>query len=86
MTYQMDHEALKERERLRDIEAVLDPITINYLETIGVSIGWNCLELGAGGGSIAKRLSRRVGESGHVVATDLQTKFIEAIAEPNFEV
>ncbi len=86
MTYQMDHEARKERERLRAIEAWVDPNTIGYLKTIGVGTGWNCLELGAGGGSIAEWLCRRVGETGHVVATDLQTKFIEEINEPNLEV
>ena len=48
--------------------------------------GWHCLEVGAGGGSIAEWLCKRVGPTGHVVATDLQTKFIEAINEPNLEV
>jgi SAM-dependent methyltransferase len=35
---------------------------------------------------IAEWLCKHVGPTGHVVATDLQTKFIEAINEPNLEV
>jgi SAM-dependent methyltransferase len=44
------------------------------------------LEIGAGAGSIAAWLCRRVGPTGQVVATDLQTKFLEAIDAPNLEV
>ena len=39
-----------------------------------------------GGGSIAEWLSGRVGPTGHVVATDLETKFLEAIEADNMEV
>ncbi len=44
------------------------------------------MEVGAGGGSMAQWLCRKVGPSGRVVATDLQTKFLEAIDAPNLEV
>jgi SAM-dependent methyltransferase len=86
MKYVFDHEWQKERKRLANLEAGFDPGTIRYLETIGIEEGWHCLEVGAGGGSIAEWLCKRVGLTGHVVATDLQTKFIEAINEPNLEV
>ncbi len=86
MAYLFTHEDKAERERLAAIEAGLDPITIECLEKIGVGEGWHCLEVGAGGGSIAAWLCRRVGPNGKVVATDLQTKFLEAIDDPNLEV
>jgi SAM-dependent methyltransferase len=86
MPYLFSHEDKAERERLAAIEAGLDPITIECLERIGVGEGWRCLEIGAGAGSIAEWLCRRVGPSGKVVATDLQTKFLEAIDAPNLEV
>jgi SAM-dependent methyltransferase len=44
------------------------------------------LEVAAGAGSIARVLSERVGPSGSVVATDLDTKFLDDIDEPNIEV
>jgi hypothetical protein len=48
--------------------------------------GWNCLEVAGGGGSIAEWLCRQVGGSGHVVATDLEPRFLEAINLSNLEV
>ena len=57
-----------------------------HLEKIGVAEGWQCLEVGAGAGSIAGWLCGRVGAKGKVVTTDLQTKFLEAIDAPNLEV
>lgn len=86
MPYLFTHEDKKERERLAAIEAGLDPFTIQCLETIGVAEGWRCLEIGAGGGSIAEWLCQSVGASGKVVATDLQTKFLEAIEADNLYV
>jgi len=86
MSYLFTHEDKAERERLAAIEAGLDPGTIECLERIGVREGWHCLEVGAGAGSIVQWLCRRVGPSGKVVATDLQTRFLEAIHAPNLEV
>jgi 2-polyprenyl-3-methyl-5-hydroxy-6-metoxy-1,4-benzoquinol methylase len=81
--------ALKDREqrqRLAAIEAWLDPQTIEHLTALGVGPGWRCLEVGAGGGSIAEWLCRRVGPTGHVLATDLDPRFLEAIDAPNLTV
>jgi hypothetical protein len=49
--YQFDHEWQKERERLANMEAVFEPMTTQCLESIGVSEGWNCLEIGSGNGA-----------------------------------
>jgi SAM-dependent methyltransferase len=84
--YFSDHELPGERDRLALMEQCYDPRTIRRLETIGVSSGWSCLEVGAGGGSIARWLAQRVGQTGRVVATDLDTRFFEDAAAANFEV
>jgi 2-polyprenyl-3-methyl-5-hydroxy-6-metoxy-1,4-benzoquinol methylase len=81
-----DETTRAERERLAAIEAGLDPFSIECLQKLGVGAGWHCLEIGAGGGSIAEWLCRQVGPSGRVVATDLETKFLQAIEAPNLEV
>jgi len=86
VAYIFTHDEQTERDRLASIEAALDPHTIGFLEQIGVQQGWRCLEVGAGGGSMAAWLCRRVGTNGRVVATDLQTKFLEALELPNLEV
>ena len=78
-----DEEELK---RVKLIEQILDPITIRHLETIRVSKGWNCLEVGAGAGSVAQWLSTHIGTTGKVVATDINTRFLRLISAPNLEI
>jgi SAM-dependent methyltransferase len=55
---------------LSAVEQYLDPLTICGLEAIGVPPGVRCLELGPGGGSIARWLAGRVGPAGQVIAVD----------------
>ncbi len=74
------------KERPGAFERERDAATIRYLEEIGVSSGWGCLEVGGGAGTIAEWLCQRVGTDGHVVATDLDTRSLEAIVSPNIEV
>jgi SAM-dependent methyltransferase len=66
--------------------SILDPVTIRHLETVGVAQGWKCLEVGAGTGSIAQWLLGRVGPTGRVVATDINTRFLNRLSVPNLEV
>ncbi|AXB48000.1 class I SAM-dependent methyltransferase [Amycolatopsis albispora] len=60
------------REQARCLSAAYDPLTIEGLVATGVGDGWRCLELGAGGGSIARWLAERTAPSGWVLATDLR--------------
>jgi len=50
-----------------------------------VGDGWRCLEVGGGGGSITEWLCRRVGPTGRVVATDINTRFLDALDFENLE-
>lgn len=86
-TYVFDHASAGESARLQALEEFLDPGTIHVLQTVGVSEGWTCLEVGAGGGSVALWLSRRVGNSGKVVATDLDIRLLGGVGvQSNMEV
>lgn len=85
-TYAYDQAWEKERERLAGIEAVWDPGTTRVIESLPIREGWRCLEIGAGGGSIAQWLAERVTDAGSVVATDLDTRFLDAIEAPNLDV
>lgn len=84
--YLLDHTWPAERARLEGLQAALDPGTLRALEGTGVAPGWRCLEVGAGAGSVAAWLCDRVGPEGRVVATDLQTEFLEALGLANLEV
>jgi SAM-dependent methyltransferase len=76
-----------ESERLRLLVEMLDPLTAANFDAVGVKPGWNCLEVGAGSGTIARNLSQRVGNTGSVVATDVDTGFLCRLGEiPNIEV
>lgn len=86
MTYVFDNAWENERQRLAALESIWDPGSIRILEEVGVSEGWRCLEVGGGGGSIAHWLCKKVGDAGKVVATDLDTRFLEAIGETNLDV
>jgi len=64
-----------EDERLSLLEQLFDPTTRRRRAL--VRPGWRCLEVGAGRGSIAVWLTEQVGPSGHVVATDLNTEYLQ---------
>lgn len=84
--YLFEHSWEHERERLDTMARGMDPLSIEILESIGVDAGWRCLEIGAGLGTISRWLADRVGPEGSVVATDLETDFLEEITAPNVEV
>jgi SAM-dependent methyltransferase len=86
--YAYDHAWGEERIRLAGLEAALDPGTRAHLIRLGVGPGARCLEIGAGGGSMAFWLAKQVAPGGTVVATDLETDFLESEAarHPGLEV
>src|SRR2546425_4656314 len=84
--YVFDNAWEQERERLVGLESVNNPGTISHLQTIGIAEGWRCLEVGGGAGSIAEWLCARVGPKGSVLATDIDTRFLDALSQPNLEV
>ena len=75
-----------ERERLAALESAFDSKSTQQLRTLGVTTGWKCLEVGAGGGSITRWLAEEIGDDGHVVAADMDTRFLRDIQRPNVEV
>jgi ubiquinone/menaquinone biosynthesis C-methylase UbiE len=74
------------RDRLTQIETSWDPWTIPNLDKIGVQSGWHCLEVAGGGGSIAAWLCQQVGADGYVMATDLETCFLDTISSKTLDV
>lgn len=86
MTYLLDNACTQTASRFAALSALFDAGTRRHLEERGVGDGWHCLEVGAGGGSIASWLSDRVGPAGRVVATDIDPRFLESSRRPNLEV
>ena len=85
-TYAFDNAWEQAGRRLEMLQESSDPATRRRLSALGLGPGWHCLELGAGRGSIARWLSEQVGPTGRVVATDIDTRFLEPLAGGNIEV
>ena len=69
------------------LEGCCDPLTQGNLDRVGVRAGWHCLEVGAGGGSVARHcLYDRVGPEGRVLAVDLEPALLEGLSGPDLEV
>ncbi|MEG3626120.1 class I SAM-dependent methyltransferase [Streptomyces poriticola] len=66
--------------------ALFDPTTFRYLAALGAGPGWHCWEVGAGGTSVVTWLAKKVGPTGRVLATDLDTSGLARAARPPVEV
>ncbi|MFC9975289.1 class I SAM-dependent methyltransferase [Spirillospora sp. NPDC127200] len=71
-----------ERDRLALLGEVFDPLSTATLTRLGIAPTARCLEVGAGGGSIARWLGERVPQ-GEVVATDVNDALLESLSGPN---
>jgi SAM-dependent methyltransferase len=80
------HQEDREFQRLRRIEAALDSRTHELLRKTGVSVGWRCLEVGAGAGSILAWLGERVGISGHAVGVDRESAHLGRFVGKPYEI
>jgi SAM-dependent methyltransferase len=79
--YLLDNRRDEAADRFTALAALYDPMTIGHLDTIGIGEGSRCLEIGAGGGSMVRHLSERVGPTGRVLATDVEPRFLEPLRE-----
>ena len=86
MSYLLDNAAPQAPDRFRALADLYDAGTIRHLERCGIARGWDCLEVGGGGGSIARWLADRVSPNGRVVATDIDTRHLDALGDPRIDV
>jgi len=74
-----------ERDRLVAMAEVADGTTRRVLLDLGLRPDWHCLEVGAGAGTVASWLADQV-PAGHVLATDVDTRFLAPLAGTNLRV
>jgi SAM-dependent methyltransferase len=79
-TYALDNAWEHAQRRLVLLEQHLDPMTQRRVDRLGIGVGSQCLEVGGGGGSVARWLCERVGSTGRVLATDINIQFLKGIA------
>jgi SAM-dependent methyltransferase len=81
--YVYDQTFEQERARLAGMEDQWDPGTFRHIEALGLAENASCWEIGAGGGSVATWLAER---AGHLLVTDVDTRFVEPLASERVEV
>jgi SAM-dependent methyltransferase len=74
--YPLDNDDPKAYHHHKYLAELLDPISRRRLGETARPMGAQCLEVGAGGGSIARWLAAHVGRRGHVTALDLKPQHI----------
>jgi SAM-dependent methyltransferase len=79
-SYVFDNDHPEAADRHGILPAILDELSISRLSGLGELTGLRCLELGAGGGSIAEWLAARTGPGGRVLATDLNPRYLRTDA------
>jgi SAM-dependent methyltransferase len=75
-TYIFENAGQPTGQRFSCLETLYDPWTIRHLEATGIGPGWQCWEVGGGGGSIAAWLAERCGQAGHALVTDIDPRFL----------
>jgi SAM-dependent methyltransferase len=84
--YALDNASPEAVARFPALADAFDAGTQRHLAALGLGAGWHCLEVGGGGGSIARWLAERVGESGRVLVTDIDPRHLEFPHHPRVEV
>ncbi len=84
--YLLSNDAPEAMDRFTAFAMLFDPSTFRHLDGLGLTRGWRCWEVGAGGTTVVAHLSEQVGPGGHVLATDINLSWATGAAAPNVEV
>ncbi|KUN03926.1 methyltransferase [Streptomyces yokosukanensis] len=78
--YLLDNQQNEAGRRFDAFATLFDPTTFRHIEALGIGPGMRCWEVGAGGTSVVSWLAEKVGPTGRVVATDIDTSLVSAAA------
>ena len=79
--YLLDNQQAQAGQRLDALAELFDASTFRRLAAVGLSSGWHVWEVGAGGPTVASWLARQVGREGHVLATDVDTRWLDELPD-----
>ncbi|MEV7625143.1 methyltransferase domain-containing protein [Actinoplanes sp. NPDC089786] len=80
MAYLLDNQQSEAGERFGAINRMFNRRTFDRLDQVGIGAGWRVWEVGAGSSSVPAWLAGQVGPDGEVLATDLDTTWLDADA------
>lgn len=75
--YLLDNARVEAGERFTWLAELFDGVTRGHLDRLGLTEGWRCWEVGAGGPGIPETLATAVGPTGHVLATDIDPAWLD---------
>jgi SAM-dependent methyltransferase len=84
--YLLDNRQREAGRRFEAMAELFDPWTLEHLDRLGLTTGWQCWEVGAGWPAVPAAVAGRVGPDGRVLATDLDTTWLTGMTEPTVEV
>src|SRR4051794_7613790 len=84
--YVLDQAWHAERDRLESLTSLYDARSLELCERLGMSAGWDCLDAGAGTGSLALAMLERVAPTGTVTALDADARFLRPLDVDNLHV
>lgn len=76
--YLLDNARAEAGERFVRLAELFDRVTLSHVERLGIGTGSRCWEVGAGGRSIPEALAAAVGPTGYVLATDIDSSWLQA--------
>ncbi|MFL4903456.1 methyltransferase domain-containing protein [Streptomyces sp. MMS24-I2-30] len=84
--YLLDNQQTEAGQRFDAFATLFDPTTFRHLSDFGLGAGWRCWEVGAGGTSVVSWLAKKVGPTGTVLATDIDTSLLTEVSRAPVEV
>jgi SAM-dependent methyltransferase len=75
-SYLLDNRQAEAGPRFDALSELFDPWTFAHIKRLGISEGWRCWEVGAGGVTVPSWLAEQVGDPGYVLATDIDLSWI----------
>jgi SAM-dependent methyltransferase len=75
--YLLDNARVGAGERFVWMAELFDGVTRGHFDRLGVTAGWRCWEVGAGGSSVPEALAAAVGPTGYVLATDINPAWLD---------
>jgi SAM-dependent methyltransferase len=76
--YLLDNQQAEAGQRFDALSALFNPSTFRHVSRLGISPGWRVWEVGAGGPSVPDWLVGEVSPGGYVLATDIDTSWIDS--------
>lgn len=84
--YLLENRKTEAAERFAALSALFDPGTFRQFDACGMTSGWRCWEVGAGGPGLVGTIAERVGPAGYVLATDIDNSWMDQAAAQNVEI